>query len=914
MGHLGVLWLFILVKWVFLSSLVCCKKPDVVNIGAIFTFNSVIGRAAKLAMETAVDDVNANPGIMNGTKLRLIMQDANCSVFLGSTEAFQIIEKEVAAIIGPQSSAIAHMISVIANGLKVPLVSFAATDPTLSSLQFPFFVRTTQSDSYQMAAMADLIEFYGWKEIIAIFIDDDYGRNGISALGDQLVKKVAKISHKLPLPVGFGQNDIIDLLNKSKFLSPRVYVVHVNLDPRLRIFTIANKLQMMTSNYVWLATDWLSTTLDSFSTMNHISFHVLQGVVGLRQHIPESNKKKDFVSRWRKLQQKGLASSAVNSYGFFAYDTVWAVAHSIDKFIRDGNNFTFSFSDKLVDKKSIEMQLNTLKVFDNGDVLLKKLLQTNFSGLSGQVYFSSDQNIASGDYDVINIDGMAVRTVGYWSNQSGFSVLPPEVLKMGQNNFSSAEQKLQEVTWPGGNTERPRGWEIASNERPLRIVVPYRVSFVEFVTEVHDSHKIQGYCIEVFTEAKKLVPYYVPYRFELFGDGQSNPNYYQLVKMVSNDVFDAAVGDIAIVKDRTKIVDFSQPYIGTGLVIVAPINNAKSSAWVFLQPFTVQMWGVTASAFVVIAVVIWILEHRVNDAFRGPPKRQLITMFLFSFSTLFKKNQEDTVSTMGRLVMVVWLFVLMVITSSYTANLTSILTVQQLSSPVTGIESLISSDWPIGYQVGSFAYSYLQENLGIKPSRLVSLGSPEEYEKALRQGPNKGGVMAIVDELPYVELFLSKRTDFGIIGQPFTKSGWGFAFQKDSPLAVDMSTAILKLSEDGKLQQIHDKWFCNLGCPGERIINAKINQLHLISFWGLYILSGAMALLALLVFLLRMVRQFVRYKRREMNSAPSSSISSSSHCSHIVFNFFNFIDEKEEAIKKMFAQFENRRTDASSET
>ncbi|GKV13329.1 hypothetical protein SLEP1_g24354 [Rubroshorea leprosula] len=129
-----------------------------------------------------------------------------------------------------------------------------------------------------------------------------------------------------------------------------------------------------------------------------------------------------------------------------------------------------------------------------------------------------------------------------------------------------------------------------------------------------------------------------------------------------------------------------------------------------------------------------------------------------------------------------------------------------------------------------------------------------------------------------------------------------------------MSTAILKLSEDGKLQQIHDKWFCNLSCPGERIINAKINQLHLISFWGLYILSGAMALIALLVFLLRMVRQFVRYKRREMNSASSSSISSSSHCSHIVFNFFNFIDEKEEAIKKMFAQFENRRTDASSET
>ena len=93
-------------------------------------------------------------------------------------------------------------------------------------------------------------------------------------------------------------------------------------------------------------------------------------------------------------------------------------------------------------------------------------------------------------------------------------------------------------------------------------------------------------------------------------------------------MFDAAVGDITIVKNRTKIVDFSQPYITTGLVIVAPIRNSKSSAWVFLKPFTVDMWCMTGAAFLVIAVVIWILEHRVNDAFRGPPRRQLVTMFM----------------------------------------------------------------------------------------------------------------------------------------------------------------------------------------------------------------------------------------------------------------------------------------------
>ncbi|KAJ0113005.1 hypothetical protein Patl1_02037 [Pistacia atlantica] len=911
MKYLAVLPQFVFV-WIVLCGSVYCQRPAVVKVGAIFTFDSVIGRAAKLAMEVAVSDINADPVILNGTELRLIEQDASCSVFLGSIEAFELIEQEVVTIIGPQSSSIAHMISEIANGLKVPLISYAATDPTLSSQQFPYFIRSTQSDYVQMAAIADLVDFYGWKEVISIYVDDDYGRNGISALDDALEKKMAKISYKLPLNIQFDQNDIIDALNKSKLFGPRVYVVHVNPDPRLRIFAMAQKLKMMTSNYVWLATDWFSATLDSFSPLNGTSLSNLQGIVALRQHTPESARKKAFLSQWSNMEQKGLASSGLNTYGMYAYDTVWAVARSIDEFI-DENNITFSVNKDSLDIKVTGVQLGELKVFDGGELLRRKLLQTNFTGLTGQFKFNQDRNIVSYGYEVINIDKMEIQRVGFWYSDFGFSVLPPETLIAQKKNQSQLDQQLQNITWPGGKTERPRGWVIANEDRPLRIGVPKRASFAGFVTEEHSSHQIRGYCIDIFLEARKLVPYDVPYRFVPYGDGLSNPSYDKLVEMIANNL----LGTLQFVTNRTRIVDFSQPYVATGLVIVAPINNRKSSAWVFLKPFTVEMWCVTAAAFVMIAVVIWILEHRVNDDFRGPPRRQIVTMFLFSFSTLFKTNQEATISPLGRLVMVVWLFLLMVITSSYTASLSSILTVQQLSTPIQGIDSLIANDWPIGYQVGSFSYNYLSESLHIPRSRLISLSSPEAYERALRQGPSNGGVAAIVDELPYVELFLKQRTDFGIIGQPFTKSGWGFAFQRGSPLAVDMSTAILKLSENGQLQKLRERWFCKKGCPEERNQNSEPHQLQLVSFWGLYILCVIITLSALFVFLLRVVRQFVRYKKREMLSSSSSSstpTSSSSSCSQLIYNFFDFIDEKEEAIKKMFSHCENPQIHVNSAT
>ena len=132
-------------------------------------------------------------------------------------------------------------------------------------------------------------------------------------------------------------------------------------------------------------------------------------------------------------------------------------------------------------------------------------------------------------------------------------------------------------------------------------------------------------------------------------------------------------------------------------------------------------------------------------------------------------------STLGRLVLIIWLFVVLIINSSYTASLTSILTVQQLSSQIEGIDSLISSSQRIGIQEGSFARKYLTDELNIAESRIVTLKNMEAYIDALQRGPKNGGVVAVVDELPYIEILMSNTNcKFRTVGQEFTKSGWGF--------------------------------------------------------------------------------------------------------------------------------------------
>ena len=146
---------------------------------------------------------------------------------------------------------------------------------------------------------------------------------------------------------------------------------------------------------------------------------------------------------------------------------------------------------------------------------------------------------------------------------------------------------------------------------------------------------------------------------------------------------------------------------------------------------------------------------------------------------------ENTLSTLGRFVLLIWLFVVLIINSSYTASLTSILTVQQLSSRIEGIDSLTSGNDPIGIQDGSFARDYLVRELNIAESRIKNLKDQEAYADALQRGPKNGGVAAIVDELPYVQVLLSySNCNVQIVGQEFTKSGWGFVSTSCSSLGT----------------------------------------------------------------------------------------------------------------------------------
>nr|AAQ02674.1 glutamate receptor [Raphanus sativus var. sativus] len=870
------------------------RRPHDINVGAIFSLSTLYGQVADIALKAAEDDVNSDPTFLPGSKLRILMYDAKRNGFLSIMKALQFMETDSVAIIGPQTSIMAHVLSYLANELNVPMCSFTALDPSLSPLQFPFFVQTAPSDLFLMRAIAEMITYYGWSDVIALYNDDDNSRNGVTSLGDELEGRRCKISYKAVLPLDVvikTPREIVRELVKIQKMESRVIIVNTFPKTGKMVFEEARRLGMTGRGYVWIATTWMTSLLDSADPLSLPKVaESLRGVLTLRIHTPVSRKKRDFAARWNKLSN---GSVGLNVYGLYAYDTVWIIARAVKNLLDSRANIPFSGDSKLDHLKGGSLNLGALSMFDQGQQFLDYIVKTKMSGVTGPVQFLPDRSMVQPAYDIINVVGGGLRQIGYWSNHSGLSVIPPELLFSKPSNRSSSNQHLENVTWPGGGSVTPRGWVFPNNGRRLRIGVPNRASFKDFVSRVNGSSSshIDGYSINVFEAAIKLLSYPVPHEFILFGDSLKNPNYNDLVNNVTTGVFDAVVGDIAIVTKRTRIVDFTQPYIESGLVVVAPVTKLNDTPWAFLRPFTPPMWAVTAAFFLIVGSVIWILEHRINDEFRGPPRRQIVTILWFSFSTMFFSHRENTVSTLGRIVLLIWLFVVLIITSSYTASLTSILTVQQLNSPIKGVDTLISSSGRVGFQIGSYAENYMIDELNIARSRLVPLGSPKEYATALQNGT----VAAIVDERPYVDLFLSEFCGFAIRGQEFTRSGWGFAFPRDSPLAVDMSTAILGLSETGKLQKIHDKWLSKSNCSNLNGSESDDDpeQLKLRSFWGLFLLCGVACFIALLFIYFKIVRDFCNHHHNKPEEEEATVPSPEVSRSKTLQTFLAYFDEKE---------------------
>ncbi|XP_059637065.1 glutamate receptor 2.8-like isoform X1 [Cornus florida] len=391
------------------------------------------------------------------------------------------------------------------------------------------------------------------------------------------------------------------------------------------------------------------------------------------------------------------------------------------------------------------------------------------------------------------------------------------------------------------------GWAMPTVEKPMRIAVPGWIYANQFVKVEQSTKKPEekiysGFCIDVFEEVvRTLSPtFYLHHKFV-----DVNCSYDDMVNFVAKKTFDAVVGDITMRADRWKIVDFSIPFTEAGMSLVVPVKPQAPNAWMFLTPFTMELWVTTCAILLYTMFIVWLLEHRSNPEFRGPWKDQLGNILWFTFSSLFFAHRERIQRNFTRVVVVAWLFVVLIVTQTYTANLSSMLTISRLDP---NVDSLKKSNAVVGCFGSDLVREYLVNVLHFKKENIRNdIDTLSQYLDALKNG----SISAAFLEVPYAKLLVKRYCDqLTVTGPTYRFGGFAFVFQKGSPIATNVSAGILRLLEDGTLKRLEDEYFA----PSPDCLNFQTaknsGRLSLRHFWGLYIFYIATSTICLLLFII----------------------------------------------------------------
>ncbi|KAF8095614.1 hypothetical protein N665_0329s0033 [Sinapis alba] len=819
-----------------------------VSVGLVLDLGSVEGKIVGSSVSLALSDFYAVNSDYK-TRVSLSIRSSHGEPLLALASAVDLLQTVgVDAIICGNSFLETKLLAEIGEQARVPVISLNSP-ASLSLRKYSHLIQVMHDSSSEAKGITAFIHGFDWKSVALVYEDEDDWRESMQLMVDHFHENRVRIRSKVGFTVSSREKMMMDRLRKMKNLGATVFVVHMSeLVATHHLFPCAGKLGMMGEGFAWILT---AKTMNSFHEADGFSKEAMEGVVGFRSYIPMSKELQNFTSKWRKSlpveEAVGSEITRLSISGVWAHDVAWALARAAE--------FT--------------------RMSNVSSTLLEAIKECRFKGLSGSFQIKH-KKLLSNKFEIVNLIGSGERRIGLWNSNGSFS--------NRRQLSSSTHNNLETIIWPGGTIQSPQGRKLGESKRKtLRVLVTSSNRFPRLVKVATDplTNKVsaEGFCIDVFRASMS------PFNYELeFIRWPHGSNYDDLAYALSSQVltltqslqlqtlflihvycvetelsplailfcatqkdkYDAAVGDITITFNRSSYVDFTMPFTELGLGIVAP---KERSMWVFLQPLTPDLWLTTAAFFVLTGIIVWLIERHENKEFQGSWSKQIGVIFWFGFSTLVYAHREKLKHNLSRFVVTVWVFAVLILTTSYTATLTSMMTVQQIRFNFNKHHV----NHVVGYLLGSRIAMSVTPSPGHKEMSMKGLNTSEEYAQFLL---NKS-VTFVVDELPYLKVLLGENpAKFVMAKTQCTTNGFGFMFQKGDELVPKVSREISKLRAKGRLNEMAKGWL-EIQLP--YTTEDTSSPITLDRFRGVFIITGVSSAFALGVLLIHWLRDRWRH-------------------------------------------------------
>ncbi len=183
------------------------SAANAVRVGALLPFTGQLGASGaniERALIWVAEQVNAAGGVGDGRPLEIITRDSGPGLGQGLAAARELVEqKQVSAIIGPESDDLAAALLPYVVSKEVFLISGGATATTLSNQNSNgLWFRTIPASRSFAAVMAARIYAAGLRKLAILFVGDVFGHDMAALVGSEFVANGGAVVESLPFASG----------------------------------------------------------------------------------------------------------------------------------------------------------------------------------------------------------------------------------------------------------------------------------------------------------------------------------------------------------------------------------------------------------------------------------------------------------------------------------------------------------------------------------------------------------------------------------------------------------------------------------------------------------------------------------------------------------------------------------------
>jgi len=267
-----------------------------------------------------------------------------------------------------------------------------------------------------------------------------------------------------------------------------------------------------------------------------------------------------------------------------------------------------------------------------------------------------------------------------------------------------------------------------------------------------------------------------------------------LINALSDGTVDVGIAALSVTPTREEKFDFSQPYYNTGLGIAVSMDNSYSSS-TFLT--SLLSWDVAKTilyltlALLSVGFLVWTFERTKNpNHFGGGIIKGVASGFWWSAVSMTTIGYGDKypITLGGRLVALFWMFTAILMISTFTATMSSSITVNKLQSTINGPEDLAK------IKVGTVKHSTSENYLNKNNRNYVGYQTASESLEALSE-KKVGAVVYDIATLQYLV-----NTEFNgtirVLPVTFEKQNYAIAVPLNSSIRKQINYVLLnKLSQ-----------------------------------------------------------------------------------------------------------------------